>query len=65
MKKQTPEVMTINDLRKYIRTSHTNAKKLVLDGVIPGNKINERGDWRVLKEDVDEYLRRPRKEAIQ
>lgn len=57
MAKQTPEVMTINDLRKYLRTSFPNAKKLVTDGKIPGNQINERGDWRILKSDVDNWLR--------
>jgi excisionase family DNA binding protein len=57
MAKQIPEIMTINDLRKYIRTSFPNAKKLVTDGKIPGNKINERGDIRVRKADVDEWLK--------
>lgn len=56
-----PEVMTINDLRSYIRTSHPIAKALVVSGKIPGNQVNERGDWRVLKSDVDAFLRERRK----
>jgi hypothetical protein len=56
--------MTLSDLRKYLRTNHYQAKKLVEDGIIPGNQVNERGDWRVLKVDVDEWLRNKRKKAV-
>lgn len=62
--KQTHDVMTLSDLRKYLRTNHYQAKKLVEDGIIPGNQVNERGDWRVLKVDVDEWLRNKRKKAV-
>ncbi len=61
--KTAPEVMTLSDLRKYLRTNHYQAKKLVEDGDIPGNQVNERGDWRVLKSNVDEWLRNKRKKA--
>jgi excisionase family DNA binding protein len=61
--KQAPEVMTLADLRKYLRTSHYHAKDLVTTGKIPGNRINDRGDWRVLKEDVDAWLRKPKEAA--
>lgn len=60
---KTPEMMTINDLRKYIRTSHSKARALVESGKIPGNQVNERGDWRVLKEDVDEFISNNKKPA--
>jgi hypothetical protein len=61
MKCSAPEVMTLSDLRKYLRTNHYRVKQLVENGIIPGNQINERGDWRVLKVDVDEWLRNKRK----
>ena len=51
------EVMTLSDLRKYLRTNHYNVKRLVESGIIPARQINERGDWRVLKADVDNWLR--------
>lgn len=58
MARQAPEVMTLADMMKYLRTGYYNAKKLLEDSIIPANQINDRGDWRVLKSDVDDWLRR-------
>ncbi|HBK68403.1 MAG TPA: hypothetical protein DDZ91_07160 [Firmicutes bacterium] len=63
MKFVAPEVMTLSDLRKYLRTNHYRVKKLLEEGTIPGNQVNERGDWRVLKVDVDDWLRNKRKQV--
>jgi hypothetical protein len=49
------EVMTITDLRKYLRVNHYNARKIAEQ--IPHSQINERGDLRFLKEDVDQFIR--------
>lgn len=61
MRRKTPEVMTVSDLRAYLRTNYYAAKALMTSGTLPANQVNEHGDWRVLKSDVDEWLRAGRK----
>jgi len=54
---KSSEVMTLTELKTMLRIHYNRAKKLLDDGIIPGIKINERGDWRILREDVIDYMR--------
>jgi excisionase family DNA binding protein len=53
-KKQTPEIMSIEQLRQYLKIRHSTAKKLVESGEIKGRKIGVQ--WRVHKQAADNWL---------
>ncbi len=53
-KKPTPEIMSIDALRQYLKIDWRDAKALVESGRIPGRKIRDR--WRVHKQAADEWL---------
>lgn len=53
-KKQLDEVMSINQLRQYLKIRHSTAMQLVETGEIKGRKINEQ--WRVHKQAADNWL---------
>ena len=53
-KKSTPEIMSVEQLRIYLRIDWKAAKELLESGTIPGRQI--RGRWRVHKQAVDDWL---------
>ena len=53
-KKQTPEVMSVNQLRQYLKIRHATATELVENGAIKGQKVGTR--WLVHKQAVDNWL---------
>ena len=65
MTKQTPTVMTLNEVAEYLRIPRSTAYKLVQEGRIPGQKVGRQ--WRFHRQFVDEWLRKrePTKEGEQ
>jgi hypothetical protein len=53
-KKQTPEIMSVEQLRIYLKIDWKAAKELLENGTIPGRTI--RGRWRCHKQAVDNWL---------
>ena len=53
-KKRTPEIMSVEQLRIYLKVDWKAAKELLENGTIPGQKI--RGRWRVHKKAADDWL---------
>jgi excisionase family DNA binding protein len=49
-----PELMTIEDVMKYLRKSRTTVYKLLREGDLKGIKVGR--DWRVKKDDLQEYV---------
>lgn len=54
MLENAPDVMSIKDLRKTLQIGKNSALYLVQNDIIPACKIM--GKWRILKEDVIEYI---------
>lgn len=54
MLENTPDVLSIKDLRKTLQIGKNSALCLVQNNIIPARKIM--GKWRILKEDVIEYI---------
>jgi len=48
------EIMTVEQLAKYLKTGITTIYKLAQEGKIPGNKVGNQ--WRFRKERIDEWL---------
>ncbi len=48
------DVLTLQDLRDTLQIGKNSALSLVQDNIIPARKIM--GKWRILKEDVIEYI---------
>ena len=48
------DVLTLQDLRDTVQIGKNSALSLVQDNIIPARKIM--GKWRILKEDVIEYI---------
>lgn len=53
-KKQTPEIMSVEQLRIYLKIDWKAAKELLETKTIPGRQI--RGRWRVHKQAVNNWL---------
>jgi excisionase family DNA binding protein len=53
-KKPTPEIMSVEQLRIYLKIDWKAAKELLENGTIPGRMI--RGRWRCHKQAVDNWL---------
>lgn len=53
-KKQTPEILSVEQLRIYLRIDWKAAKELLESGTIPGRQI--RGRWRIFKKAADNRL---------
>ena len=53
-KKPTPEIMSVEQLRIYLKIDWKAAKELLENGTIPGRMI--RGRWRVHKQAVNNWL---------
>lgn len=57
MLKNTPDILTVKDLMRVLHIGKNTALALLREGQIQGYRI--RGNrWRILKEDVLEYLLR-------
>ena len=54
MLNNAPDVLSIKDLRKILQIGKNSALYLVQNDIIPARKIM--GKWRILKEDVIEYI---------
>ncbi|MEW6041638.1 MAG: helix-turn-helix domain-containing protein, partial [Elusimicrobiota bacterium] len=48
------EIMTVEQLAKYLNVGVTTIYKLANDGKIPGTKVGNQ--WRFRKEKIDEWL---------
>jgi excisionase family DNA binding protein len=48
------EIMTVEELAKYLKTGVATIYKLAQEGKIPGTKVGNQ--WRFRKEKVDEWL---------
>lgn len=49
------EIMSIEDLAKYLKISKSTLYKLAQDGGLPGQKVGKR--WRFHKGAIDDWLR--------
>lgn len=54
MLENVPDVLTLQYLRDTLQIGKNSALSLVQDNIIPARKIM--GKWRILKEDVIEYI---------
>lgn len=54
MLENTPDVLSLKDLRTTLQIGKNSALYLVQNNIIPARKIM--GKWRILKEDVIEYI---------
>ena len=54
MLENAPNILSLKDLRKTLQIGKISVLSLVQDGAIPACKIM--GKWRILKEDVIEYI---------
>ncbi len=54
MAKQTPDVMTLNEVAEYLRIPRSTAYKLVQEGRIPGQKVGRQ--WRFRRAFVEKWL---------
>lgn len=54
MSKQTPDVMTLNEVAEYLRIPRSTVYKLVREGRIPGQKIGRQ--WRFRRAVVERWL---------
>ncbi len=50
--------MTLKEVAKYLRVCNLTARRWLTSGALKGTKINKRGDWRVAKKDVENYLKK-------
>ena len=57
MLNNTPDIMTVKDLMKALQIGKNNALQLLNEGQITGHRISG-NRWRILKEDVVEYVLR-------
>lgn len=54
MLENAPDILSLKDLRETLQIGKNSALSLVQSGIIPARKIM--GKWRILKEDVIEYI---------
>ena len=57
MLNNTPDIMTVKDLMKALQIGKNKALQLLTEGQITGHRISG-NRWRILKEDVVEYVLR-------
>ena len=57
MLNNTPDIMTVKDLMKSLQIGKNKALQLLNEGQITGHRISGKR-WRILKEDVLEYVLR-------
>lgn len=60
-----PPWLPMSDAMRHagVRSRHT-MRKLLRSGVIYGETLNDRGDWRIDQESIDTYLNRGRARAL-
>ncbi len=51
----TQEIFTLKEVADYLKISEEKVEKVVLQGKIPGRRIEN--EWRFLKTAIDEWLR--------
>ena len=51
------EVMTSVQVMAYLRVSRTKLWKLVKDDGLPAFKLGDKGDYRYLKSEIDQWIR--------
>ena len=62
MAEQHAEIMSIDQLARYLDISRSTLYKFAQDGKLPGQKVGRR--WRFLKDAIDEWLKQhPEKSA--
>jgi excisionase family DNA binding protein len=49
------DVFTVKELKKYLKIGENTALKLLKSGKVKANKVGR--NWRILKSEVDNYLR--------
>ena len=49
-----PEVMTIDDLARYLQLSKSSLYKLAQEGKVPGQKVGRH--WRFKRDTIDRWL---------
>ena len=54
----TPRFLTLADVAEVLNTSSAQVYALVRRGDLPAIKIGGRGQWRVEREQLEEYIRR-------
>jgi len=54
MKKQAPDVLTLNEVAEYLRIPRSTAYKLAQEGKIPGQKVGRH--WRFHRTVVERWL---------
>jgi len=54
MKKQVPDVLTLNEVAEYLRIPRSTAYKLAQEGKIPGQKVGRH--WRFHRTVVEQWL---------
>ena len=54
MSKQSPDVMTLNEVAEYLRIPRSTAYKLVQEGRLPGQKVGRQ--WRFRRDTIDRWL---------
>ena len=54
-RRSEPQVMTIDELAKYLRLSKSTLYKLCQKHEIPGQKIGRH--WRFLRDEINQWLR--------
>lgn len=48
--------MTPKEVANYLRIHHVVVKRWLNAKQLKGTKINSRGDWRIKKKDLEDYL---------
>ena len=59
-----PAAMLISTVAEYLDTSTASVEKLLKAGEFGAVQFNERGDRRILKEEIDAYLWRIRQQKV-
>jgi hypothetical protein len=56
--KKVPEVLTLNQLAKFLHIRWGTAKKLLEDGEIPARRLaDQENSWRILRDDALAWVR--------
>jgi excisionase family DNA binding protein len=50
------EVMTLREAATYLNCSYQTLYEMVHQGVLPGFRLNRRGDWRFFRSEIDQLI---------
>lgn len=64
MSERWPAAMLLRTAAEYLDTSVTSVEKLVRAGELGCVQFDDRGDRRILREEIDAYLYRLQKRAV-